>query len=50
MMDEETLKVIEEYIEAIIDEKVDEALGRDSLYSCIRRAELRKKVLNQLPS
>lgn len=44
-MSEEMLVALENYIEAVIDRKIEDAFGRDSLIESVRASELRQELL-----
>jgi hypothetical protein len=44
-MSEEMLVALENYIEAMIDQKIENAFGRDSLIESVRKSELRRELL-----
>lgn len=48
MSNEQLLEKLMELIEAIIDKKLDEEAGRDSIYACLNEREIKDEFLMML--
>ena len=46
-MDKKEFEDLEEYFVAIIDYKIEEGFGRDSLHETVRSAKLRENFVNK---
>lgn len=45
---DQQLKLLLDYVDALIDEKIEDAFGRDSLYESVKTRELRQQLERKL--
>ena len=49
-MDEKTFELLKDWVEAVIDKKIQDAFGRDGLHESIRRREFETELKARLLS